>query len=153
MAAGLLAIVLRLPVAAPEPPQIAVTEEFLERLDRNLAREQAARYLSEAQDVLVTVTATPSPSLCDREGEGGFDVAQEARRSRELLTRRTLLLEVDGANVASARPVLEDVDDVLREVAALPSCARVGDLESIQSRIAERRLLMKISLMTRELTG
>jgi anti-sigma factor RsiW len=158
VAAGLLlAVLLRPPaVTPPEPPQMTVSDEFLDRLDRNLARQQAARYLSEAQDVLVTVAATPSPSLCDREeeeGEDSLDVADESRRSRELLARRTLLVEMDGAEVASARPVLEDVDNVLRELAMLPACARAGDLKAIHQQIAERRLLMKISLMTRELSG
>jgi hypothetical protein len=55
--------------------------------------------------------------------------------------------------VASVRPVLEDVDLVLREVAELPACARAPELGSIQQRIDERRLLFKIPLMTQELVG
>ncbi len=141
-------------VRVPAPEPISISDEILDRLDRSLARQQAVRYLSEAQDVLVTVAATPSPSLCDREEEGGtLDVAEEARRSRELLARRTLLVQTDGVEVASVRPVLEDVDNVLRELATLPACARARDLQAIHEQIAERRLLMKISLMTRELSG
>jgi len=154
--AGLLVALLlgRPAVRVPPPEPISVSDEVLDRLDRSLARQQAVRYLSEAQDVLVTVATAPSPSLCDREeDEQTLDVAEEARRSRQLLARRTLLVATDGVEVASARPVLEDVDDVLRELATLPSCVRARDLQAIHQQIAERRLLMKISLMTRELSG
>ena len=131
------------------PTEVTISEEFLRRLERNVARAQAVRYLDEAQDLLVTVSASKRP--CDRDQR--VDIADEARRSRELLARRALLVEAGRAEVASALPVLEDVDNVLREVAALPACARPLELDSIHREIAERRLLMKISLMSRELQG
>jgi len=139
---------LVVPAAGPSEA-IAMPDEMLERLERNLARQRAVRYLNEAQAVLVNVATPPD---CDR-AEEGVDVEQEARRSRELLAQRALLVELDGEPVMSARPVLEDVDTMLREVAALPGCARPRDLEPIHSELARRRLLMKIDLMTRELVG
>jgi hypothetical protein len=141
------------PPHVPPPsarPQAAVSEEALRRLEASVARANAVRYLSEAQDVLVTVAA--APLRCDRK-RAHVDVGEEARRSRELLTRRALLVDTDREQMAGARPVLEDVSDALREVAALDPCARPEDLEAIQQRMARRRLLMKIDLMTRELQG
>ena len=55
--------------------------------------------------------------------------------------------------MAGARPVLEDVSEMLREVAALDPCSRPEDLEAIQRQMSRQRLLMKIDLMTRELQG
>jgi hypothetical protein len=118
-------------------------------MERSLAREQAARYLSDAQDVLVTVAAGPPP--CPRTGET-VEVKDEARRSRQLLARRALL-ELGREEVSSAQPVLAEVEQMLREVAALPSCVRPGQLRQLEREIERRRLLMKIDLMTRELTG
>jgi hypothetical protein len=115
-----------------------------------VAREQAARYLSEAQDVLATVAA--SPRDCDR-SERRVDVEAESRRSRELLARRAFLLDADGAAVASAQPVLDDVEDMLREVASLEACVRVREVERLQAEIEKRKLLMKVRLMQRELLG
>jgi hypothetical protein len=135
------------PAAVPAE-QVEVSEDALRRLERNIAREQAARYLSEAQDVLVTVAA--SPRNCDRESER-VDVGAEAERSRELLHRRALLLETDA--VASAQPVLDDVEQMLREVATLESCVRVRDVERLQEQMTRRQLLMKMKLMQRELLG
>ena len=134
------------PTSAPQP----VSAELLDRLETTLARERAARYLNEAQDVLVTLAARPRD--CDR-GSDRVDVSDEAKRSRELLAQRALLVELEGGSIASARPVLEDVEQVLREVASLESCARNRDLAAIHRQMQERRLLMKIDLMTRELVG
>jgi len=142
----------RTPRVGPGPvrPQAAVSEEALRRLETSVARANAVRYLNEAQDVLVTVAA--APLRCERK-RAHVDVGDEARRSRELLTRRALLVDTDRDEIAGARPVLEDVSDALREVAALDACARPEDLEAIQRRMARGRLLMKIDLMTQELEG
>jgi hypothetical protein len=156
-AAAAIALVLlrspgtRPPVpASPAPPRASVSEEALRRLETSVARENAVRYLSEAQDVLVTVAA--APPACDRRRKR-IDVEDEARRSRELLSRRAFLVETDRAEMAGARPVLEDVSDMLREVAALEACSRPEDLLAIQQQMSRQRLLMKIDLMTRELQG
>jgi hypothetical protein len=136
-----------------------VSDDAMARLERNVAREQAVRYLADAQDVLVNVAA--SPRDCDRPPPatlvaapgGGLDLAAESRRSRELLARRTLLVEADEAAVVSARPVLEDVEQMLREVASLEACTRPRDLARLREEMEKRQLLMKMRLMQRELQG
>ena len=138
------------PAVPAAPRQATVSEEALRRLEASMARENAVRYLSDAQDVLVTVAA--APLACDRK-RARVDVEEEARRSRELLSRRALLVETDRAEMAGARPVLEDVSNMLREVAALDPCSRPEELLAIQKQMSRQRLLMKIDLMTRELQG
>lgn len=138
----------------PTPPALAdsapaVSDQALTRMERTVAREQAARYLGEAQDVLVTVTA--APRKCQR-GEARVDVADEARRSRDLLARRATL-DLDVAAADSAGPVLDDVERALREVASLEGCARRGTLLALHKDMERRRLLMKMDLMARELEG
>jgi hypothetical protein len=49
--------------------------------------------------------------------------------------------------------VLDDVELALRQVADLPSCVKRRDVEHVQKDVAERQLLMRIRLMTRELEG
>lgn len=132
----------------PDSRQIELSDDSMRRLERNLSREHAARYLSEAQDVLVTVAdALPR---CRRAGH--VDVGDEAQRSRELLESRALLVD-DSDALAGVRPVLDDVDNVLREVAALDKCARRADIEAIGATLERHRLLMKMDLMARELAG
>ena len=153
-AATLLAL---LTIPAPRPPAPrepslaeAVPEDALRRMESSVAREQAARYLTDAQAVLIQVSATPAD--CDRR-QDRVDVGEEARRSRELLARRALLFDLEKDDVALARGVVEDVDLMLREVAALDACARRRDLSEIHATLQRRRLLMKIDLTTRELLG
>jgi hypothetical protein len=127
-----------------------LSEDALARIERNLAREHAARYLSEAGEVLVAVAATGLD--CD-EAEERLDVGQAPERSRALLERRAIVVRGGGEAVASARGVLDDVELALREVADLPSCVRRRDVERLRREVEERQLLMRIRLMTRELEG
>ena len=166
-AAAILAALLLLPrfVLPPRPAGEAtraqippaeasplVTEDALARIERNLAREHAVRYLNEAGEVLVTVAATGAD--CDRADER-LDVGRAPERSRELLERRALAVGAGAGDeaVASARSVLDDVELTLREVAELPSCVKRGDVERVRREVDERQLLMRIRLMTRELEG
>jgi hypothetical protein len=164
-AAGILALAFVLPPLAqrfrPEPVAARVTippaeasallaEDALARIERNLAREQAARYLSEAGEVLVTVAATGVD--CDRKDDR-LDVGAAPERSRELLEKRRLVVDEGGEAVASARGVLDDVELALRQVADLPACVKRRDVELVQKDVEARQLLMRIRLMTRELEG
>jgi len=159
-AAAVLALVLlgpelasRLVPAPPVPtpgPLAAVPLEVLDRLERNMAREHAARYLSDAQDVLLAVAATQVD--CERENDR-IDVGEAPDRSRQLLARRALLVESQPEAVASARTVLDEVELALREVAELPSCVRRRDVRRLRQEMDRRQLHMRIRLMTRELEG
>jgi hypothetical protein len=129
---------------------VAMDDAALRRVERTVAREQAVRYLSEAQDVLMTVASTPH--ACPLKARH-VDLSAESRRSRELVTRRALLLALDDDSVASARHVIEDVDHVLREVATLDPCVDPEEVARVQQQMEQGRLLMKIRLMSRELVG
>jgi hypothetical protein len=154
-AVALVAVSIRR-APAPEPARAASSEqvtlpgESLRRLERAEEREQAARYLDAAEAVLVTVAGTPHH--CDK-NKTTVDLSAERKKSRELLSRRTLLVDLDSEEIRSARPVLEDVEQMLRRVARLDPCAKPEDLLSIHDELRDRRLLMKIDLMTRELLG
>jgi anti-sigma factor RsiW len=144
-------------LSPPPPPSTpvagetsSVPPETWNRLEHTLERERAARYLTQAGDVLVTVAS--APQRCTRRAHA-VEVGEEAERSRELLAQRRLFVEPDAASVVAARDVLDDVEEMLRQVAALDPCARPQDLEAIRGEIARRHLLMKIDLMTRELQG
>jgi hypothetical protein len=133
--------------APPPAPAQRADEGSLDRLERTLAREETARFLTSAQEVLITVS---NPNRCPLK-KGHVDVGEESRRSEVLLRRRTLLAGSDA--VPNAAPVLNDVERVLREVAALDPCAGKDALEEIHREMAERRLMLRIDLMTRELAG
>ncbi len=150
LAAAALAVAILPLLDRPVVTEKPVPDEMLARMERRLARDSAARYLDEAQDLLVNVSAHPAD--CEKD-HGRIDVGEEARRSRELLERRALMVELGGDEVASAQPLLDDVEGLLREVAALPACVRAESLEAIHRQMERRHVLMKIDLVTRELRG
>jgi len=134
----------------PAEASALLEDDALARIERNLAREQAARYLNEAGDVLVSVAATGID--CDRTDDR-LDVGAAPERSRELLEKRRLVVDAGAEAVASARGVLDDVELALRQVAELPSCVKRRDVELVQKDVEQRQLLMRIRLLTRELEG
>ncbi len=140
--------VARAPIP-PAEPNTLLSEEALARIERNLAREQAARYLNEAGEVLVTVAATGID--CDRKDDR-LDMGEAPERSRELLEKRRLVVD-SGEAVASAQGVFDDVELALRQVAELPACVKRRDVELVQKDVEARQLLMRIRLMQRELEG
>ncbi len=154
VAGAAMSVLILLPrlVSVPDhaPATAAISPDALARLERTVAREQTARYLSEAGDVLVSVAAAHDD--CDKK-EDRLEVGEATAHSRDLLARRALLVERDRDEVASAGLVLDDVEHALREVAALPACVRAVDVERFRKQVERRQLLMKIRLMTRELEG
>ena len=138
------------PDQASAPATVQVSPDALARLERTVSREQTARYLSDAGDVLVSVAAAHDD--CDKK-EDRLEVGEASARSRELLARRALLVDRDRDEVASAGLVLNDVEHALREVAALPACVRAVDVKRFREQVERRQLLMKIRLLTRELEG
>ena len=133
----------------PAEPNTLLSEDALARIERNLAREQAARYLNEAGEVLVSVAATGVD--CDRTDDR-LDMGAAPERSRELLEKRRMVVD-SGDAVASAQGVFDDVESALRQVADLPACVKRRDVELVQKDVEARQLLMRIRLMQRELEG
>lgn len=134
----------------PLQASVSMDDETLRRLARVMAREQAVRYLLEAEDVLLNVKAHARP--CP-DKHSHVELHAEAERSRELLARRALLLDPEADALVPARDVLLDVDAVLREVASLESCSGREELDRVRRAMEERRLLMKLRLLSRELVS
>ena len=127
-----------------------MSEDALARIERNLAREQAARYLNEAGEVLVTVAATGVD--CNR-ADDRLDVgrgtraqpraAQEAPAGGRPAARRSRA-RAACSTTSSAR---------CGRWRSCPSCVKRRDVEQVQKDVEARQLLMRIRLMTRELEG
>jgi len=154
---GLVAATTLLLLGRPSRPRptpivttpVEVPDEIMVRMERQAARDQVAHFLTEAQDVLVNVAS--HPHSCDRRHRR-LNVRSEARRSRELLSKRAMVVQ-DTHDAPAAAGVIHDVELTLREVAMLEPCARPWELVAIQKQLEKSRLLLKIDLVTRELVG
>lgn len=123
---------------------------FYERLEKTHTRANAARYLAEAQDILVQVRAAAD---CPDSPRDSVDVAAEAQTSRTLLRRRAALVSGSQGTLLAAQGVMEEVEGVLQRVAELPKCTRRKDVDAIARTVDQKNLLMKIDLVAQELVA
>jgi hypothetical protein len=123
---------------------------FYERLEKTQLRANAARYLAEAQDVLIQVTAAAD---CPESPRDSVDVTRESQESRTLLKRRAALVSGSGETLMAARGVMEEVEGLLQQVAELPHCTRRTDVAAIARKVDRRNLMMKIEMVSQELAA
>jgi hypothetical protein len=123
---------------------------FYERLEKTHTRANAARYLAEAQDILIQVRAAAD---CPDSPKDSVDVGAEAQTSRTLLRRRAALVSGSQGTLLAAQGVMEEVEGVLQQVAELPKCTRRKDVDAIARTVERRNLLMKIDLVSQELVA
>ncbi|MEO8500628.1 MAG: zf-HC2 domain-containing protein [Vicinamibacteria bacterium] len=123
---------------------------FYDRLEKTHTRAKAVRYLAEAQDVLIQVSAAAD---CPDSPKDSVDVTREAQTSRSLLRRRAALVSGSGGALLAAQGVMEEVEGVLQRVAELPKCTRRQEVDAIARSVDRRNLLMKIDLVAQELAG
>ena len=123
---------------------------FYERLEKTQVRADAARYLADAQDILVQVR---SAADCPDSAQDNVDVTREAQTSRKLLKRRAALVSGSGETLLAAWGVLEEVEGLLQQVAELPQCTRRSDIDAIARKVDSRNLLMKIDMVAQELAA
>lgn len=159
LAAGLLATrvsapqreALSVPTSLEGPGETSLNDiAFYERLEKTHVRANAVRYLAEAQDILIQVTAAAD---CPDSPRDSVDVRREAQTSRSLLKRRAALVSDSEGTLVAAQGVMEEVEGVLQQVAELPHCTRRTDVDAIARKVDRKHLLMKIDLVSQELAA
>ena len=157
--AGVLATRMSPPGAKPSASMVPLQASaetasndtaFYERLEKTHTRAKAARYLAEAQDVLIQVSAAAD---CPDSPKDSVDVTREAQTSRSLLRRRAALVSGSEGTLLAAQGVMEEVEGMLQQVAELPKCTRRKDVDAIARAVDRRNLLMKIDLVAQELAA
>ncbi len=85
------------------------------------------------------------------ESERDVDVAVERTRAEQLLSANRLYRQtaVDTGNLALAR-VLDDLEQVLVDIAASPDRVSAADLAAVQHRIDDKGLLLKVRVLSSE---
>jgi hypothetical protein len=135
----------------PEPGETSLNDmAFYERLEKTHVRANAVRYLAEAQDILIQVSAAAD---CPDSPRDSVDVRREAQTSRSLLKRRAALVSGSEGTLIAAQGVMEEVEGVLQQVAELPHCTRRTDVDAIARKVDRKHLLMKIDLVSQELAA
>lgn len=119
--------------------------EFLDRIEIELARRQTLDYLEKSQHVLRDIVQAPD------EPYGGL-VTLGSERARDLLqTKRYLNPQLDKFQMAKAKAICDQIEMLFLELAQISEDLPAAELRRIQSFIEERQILLKISLVKKEL--
>jgi anti-sigma factor RsiW len=125
------------------------SEELVRRTRVELAKNDAARYLSDSRNLLLSFTELVVP--CENEN---VDVTVEREVSTRLLRRKQYLdRDFQDVEVARARRVADEVESLLSEIALLENCAPPERVREIRDLVAQRQLMMRLEMLTEELGG
>ena len=123
-------------------------EAFLDKMNRQLAASATSRYLAECQDLLVALLKA------DQTCRGkGYSMSREIARARELLqTRRILESELSAPEVAQARDLYDDLENLLVSVSLARDCESPDKYRWMEGMIEKERLLLRIRLIQSEIS-
>lgn len=129
------------------PKGFYASADFIERLEAEVARRQVLEYLEKSQFILRDIYS----------GEGPFQTrsaAFAAGEVRELLNqKRYLNPQFEKFRMAKAKAVCDQIELLFQELAQLSEEMTLTEVERIRSLIEERRLLLKINIIKKEIAN
>jgi len=112
------------------------------------AREATARYLNECQDLLLNLVGAEKNCEGDR-----HDLSLEVERARELLRRKRMLdTELRAPEVARARELCDELENLLVSLSAAQKCESSGEIRLMERSIEKQQILLRINLLRAELS-
>jgi len=145
LAVGALAmyVALRPPAGPPGRPGFQASPEFLAQVELALARRSTLDYLERSQLLLLDFL------------RDGSDVGRppfEKALARDLLTRKSYLNpQLETARMTKAKAICDQIEFLFLELARLSDDLPPAELERLRRFVEERQLLLKISLVKKEL--
>jgi hypothetical protein len=149
-----IAAYLMLPAPAgpePRPPMMAddigMSEDNLDNLTINLARQNTTRYLNETKAVLVTLLDVNIDCGKDKQ-----DISVERAKAMELLRRQRLIAaELERMPLARAEDVCSDLQRLLLEISSLADCTRADEIRSLRDIVEKKQILVRMELLSQQL--
>jgi len=124
-----------------------VSQEFLDRVELEMARRDTLDYLEKSQYVLLDfLQASPksAPQTWRR------DLASQAAKDL-LAKKRYINPQLDKFRMAKAKEICDQIEFLFFELTQVSDQLSEEDLQNIQDLIAEKQLLLKIKLLKKDL--
>ncbi|HCS48882.1 MAG TPA: hypothetical protein DIW61_11760 [Candidatus Aminicenantes bacterium] len=122
------------------------SNEFLGRIDQEIARREILDYLEKNQYVLLELAQTQTESGDCRLTEAA------ARETRELLgKKRYLNPQLEKARMSKAKAICDQIELLFYELAQVSENLTPAQCRGIQNMIEEKNILLKIKLLKKEL--
>jgi hypothetical protein len=124
-----------------------VSQEFLDRVELEMARRETLDYLEKSQYVLLDFVQA-SPERTPQAWRS--DLASQAAKDL-LAKKRYINPQLDKFRMAKAKEICDQIEFLFFELVQVSGQLSEKDLQNIQSLIEEKQLLLKIKLLKKEL--
>jgi hypothetical protein len=130
----------------PPAETFFASNEFLGRIDQEIARRDTLDYLEKSQYVLLELAQTQTESGDCRLTEAA------ARETRELLSKKKYLNpQLEKARMLKAKAICDQIEILFYELAQVSEGLTPAQCRGIQSMIEGKDILLKIKLLKKEL--
>jgi hypothetical protein len=141
-------VVLRAPLPRERgAEEFLVSQDFLERVELEMARRETLNYLEESQYLLLDFIQSPSEKSAE------FWHSEFAtQKARGLLTKKKYISpQLDKFKMAKAKAICDQIEYLFYELTQISAQLSEEEISKIQNMIEEKNLLLKIKLLKREL--
>jgi hypothetical protein len=141
-------IVFRAPLPREvEAGNFLVSQDFLENVELEMARRETLTYLEESQYLLLDFIQSPS------EKSAKFWQSEFAsQKARGLLARKKYINpQLDKFKMAKAKAICDQIEYLFYELVQISTQLSEEEVSKIQNMIEEKKLLLKIKLLKKEL--
>ncbi len=141
-------MVLRAPLPREtEAGEFFVSQDFLERVDLEMARRDTLDYLEESQYLLLDFIQSPSEKSAEF-----WQSEFASRKARGLLAKKKYISpQLDKFKMAKAKAICDQIEYLFYELMQVSAQFSEEEVSKIQNMIEEKKLLLKIKLLKKEL--
>ncbi|NIO48953.1 MAG: hypothetical protein GTN73_05885 [Candidatus Aminicenantes bacterium] len=124
-----------------------VSQDFLERVELEMARRETLDYLEESQYLLLDFIQSPSEKSAEFwQSEFAF------QKARGLLAKKKYISpQLDKFKMAKAKAICDQIEYLFYELTEISVQLSEEEISKIQNVIEEKKLLLKIKLLKKEL--
>jgi len=120
--------------------------EFIDRVELEMTRRQTLDYLQKSQYLLLDLAQSSSRD----KGRGMEQLVSE--RAKELLAKKKYLNpQLGNSRMAKAKVICDQIELLFLELSQISDDLTGAEMKRLQGMIEDRRLLLKISLVEKEL--
>jgi len=141
-------MVLRTPVSIEtKAEEFFAPLDFLEKVELEMARRDTLDYLDKSQYLILDFIQTPSEKSAEL-----WQSEFTSQRARDLLAKKKYINpQLDKFQMAKAKAICDQIEFLFYELAQISVELSAEEIRKIQKMIKERQILLKISILKKEL--
>lgn len=141
-------LVLRSPnIQVAQAPEFVFTSDLLEKAELEIARREMLEYLEKSQYLLLAFIQAPTEGTAEI-WRDGFAL----QKARELLSKKKFIdPHLDKFHLAKAKRICDQIEYLFYELTQITGNLLPKNRKRIQDLIQERKLMLKIKLVKKEL--